>query len=192
MPVSFSHNPQKCPTLHLHPLNNSFLPKHIPLPPQQRVKIGRRKNAETVPAERNGYFESKVLSRQHAEVWEESGKIFIKDLKSSSGTFVNEIRLSAEGFESEPFELRTGDIVEFGIDIIGHDNRTVIHQKVSARVVCFGQRSRFLAMGVLFGRFCTYARSHLQPQRLSLFVARLPPVSSNAIALQHTGKTTGT
>ena len=63
------------PALYLYPLNDSFVPKHIALLPNQRVKIGRQTNAKTVPAERNGYFDSKVLSRQHAEVWEDNGKV---------------------------------------------------------------------------------------------------------------------
>ena len=75
------------------------------------MKIGRQTNAKTVPGERNGYFDSKVLSRQHAEFWEENGKIFIRDVKSSNGTFINAERLSAEGVESDPFELKTDDIV---------------------------------------------------------------------------------
>ncbi len=61
------------PALYLYPLNDSFVPKHISL--QSRVKIGRQTNAKTTPGERNGYFDSKVLSRQHAEVWEENGKV---------------------------------------------------------------------------------------------------------------------
>lgn len=105
-----SHTPP-FPALYLYPLNDSFVPKHISLVGGQRVKIGRQTNAKTVPGERNGYFDSKVLSRQHAEVWEEAGKIYIKDVKSSNGTFINGERLSAEGVESEPYELKTDDIV---------------------------------------------------------------------------------
>lgn len=64
------------PSLHLYPLNESFVPKQIALVSQNgRVKIGRQTNAKTVPGERNGYFDSKVLSRQHAEIWEEAGKV---------------------------------------------------------------------------------------------------------------------
>ncbi|KAI9461341.1 hypothetical protein HD554DRAFT_2028256 [Boletus coccyginus] len=135
-PFSSPHNQPSCPALYLYPLNDTFVPKHIALLAGQRVKIGRQTNAKTVPAERNGYFDSKVLSRQHAEVWEENGKIFIKDVKSSNGTFINGERLSPEGVESEPFELKNDDIVEFGIDIIGEDNKTTIHHKVAARVLC--------------------------------------------------------
>ncbi|EPS95292.1 hypothetical protein FOMPIDRAFT_1025852 [Fomitopsis schrenkii] len=139
MPAPFSSPhavPVPLPALYLYPLNDSFVPKHISLVNQQRVKIGRQTNAKTVPAERNGYFDSKVLSRQHAEVWEEGGKIYIKDVKSSNGTFINGERLSPEGLESEPFELKSEDIVEFGIDIVGEDNKTIIHHKVAARVLC--------------------------------------------------------
>lgn len=76
MPAPFAHGQQPAaPALYLYPLNDSFVPKHIALLPQQRVKIGRQTNAKTVPAERNGYFDSKVLSRQHAEVWEQDGKV---------------------------------------------------------------------------------------------------------------------
>jgi hypothetical protein len=67
------------PALYLYPLNDSFLNKHISLLNNTRVKIGRQTNAKTVPAERNGFFDSKVLSRQHAEVWEEGGKVRIWD-----------------------------------------------------------------------------------------------------------------
>ncbi|KAI0341540.1 hypothetical protein BDW22DRAFT_1346327 [Trametopsis cervina] len=135
-PFASPLEPVPYPALYLYPLNDSFIPKHISLINGQRVKIGRQTNAKTVPLERNGYFDSKVLSRQHAEVWEDSGKIFMKDVKSSNGTFINGERLSAEGLESEPFELKTDDIVEFGIDIVGEDNKTIIHHKVAARVVC--------------------------------------------------------
>ena len=74
-PFSSPHSPVPYPALYLYPINDSFIPKHISLINNQRVKIGRQTNAKTVPAERNGYFDSKVLSRQHAEVWEEDGKV---------------------------------------------------------------------------------------------------------------------
>ena len=38
-------------------------------------------------------------------------QIFIKDVKSSNGTFINGERLSAEGVESEAFELKSEDVV---------------------------------------------------------------------------------
>lgn len=64
-------------------------------------------------------FKSKVVSRRHCEFWFCGGNWFIKDVKSSSGTFLNHVRLSAPGIESRPFPVRDGDIVQLGIDFKG-------------------------------------------------------------------------
>jgi hypothetical protein len=65
-------------------------------------------------------FKSKVVSRAHAEVWVDNGARFmIKDTKSSSGTFLNHVRLSAAGAESKPFQLKDGDILQLGVDYQG-------------------------------------------------------------------------
>ncbi|KAJ3214728.1 hypothetical protein HDU67_001319 [Dinochytrium kinnereticum] len=85
------------------------------------VKIGRKVNAKVGPEPNNGIFDSKVLSRNHAEIWYEDEKVLIKDVKSSNGTFVNGTRLSEEGQVSAPHELQTGDMMEFGIDIMNDD-----------------------------------------------------------------------
>ncbi|WWC68153.1 uncharacterized protein I206_102076 [Kwoniella pini CBS 10737] len=134
------------PSLHLWPLQDTFVMKMIHLPDGQRIKIGRQTNTKTVPGERNAYFDSKVLSRLHAEIWEQGGKIFIKDVRSSNGTFINGERLSPESVESEPFELKNEDQVEFGIDIVSEDNRTIVHHKVAAKVYCvFGPEDAALS-----------------------------------------------
>ncbi|KAG1860899.1 hypothetical protein F4604DRAFT_1511700, partial [Suillus subluteus] len=172
-PFSSPHVHPLYPSLYLYPLNDTFIPKHISLHNGQRVKIGRQTNTKTIPGERNGYFDSKVLSRQHAEIWEDSGKIYIKDVKSSNGTFINGERLSPEGVESEPFELKNDDIVEFGIDIIGEDNKTTIHHKVAARVMCvFTDEDAHLA-----------ARVEAIPSSVSLppnIPSVLPPATSSS------------
>ncbi|KAI0338436.1 hypothetical protein BDW22DRAFT_1338073 [Trametopsis cervina] len=65
-------------------------------------------------------FKSKVVSRAHAEIWVESGgKFFIRDTKSSSGTFLNHVRLSAANAESVPSELKDGDLLQLGVDYQG-------------------------------------------------------------------------
>lgn len=64
-------------------------------------------------------FRSKVVSRQHAEIWSEGSNFYIKDTKSSSGTFVNNVRISPAGLESKPVMLRDGDIVQLGVDYQG-------------------------------------------------------------------------
>ncbi|KAI2821628.1 hypothetical protein CBS115989_2827 [Aspergillus niger] len=122
--------------LTLLPINGTFDKKQINVPfYPDLLRIGRQTNAKTVPTPVNGYFDSKVLSRQHAEIWaDKSGKIWIRDVKSSNGTFVNGQRLSPENRESEPHELRENDTLELGIDIVSEDQKTVVHHKVSAKV----------------------------------------------------------
>ena len=123
--------------LYLIPLNGTFDRKTINVPYYPDVlRIGRQTNNKTIPTPMNGYFDSKVLSRQHAEVWADraNGKIYIRDIKSSNGTFVNGQRLSPENRESEPHELREQDLLELGIDIVSEDQKTVVHHKVAARV----------------------------------------------------------
>ncbi|OAA38360.1 FHA domain containing protein [Metarhizium rileyi] len=64
-------------------------------------------------------FKSKVVSRRHCELWCEDGKWFIRDVKSSSGTFLNHIRLSPPSQESKAYPVNDGDIVQLGIDFKG-------------------------------------------------------------------------
>jgi hypothetical protein len=122
--------------LSLLPMTGTFERKHINVPYFPEVlRIGRQTNAKTVPTATNGYFDSKVLSRQHAEVWaDRNGKIWIRDVKSSNGTFVNGVRLSPENRDSEPHELRENDTLELGIDIVSEDQKSIVHHKVSAKV----------------------------------------------------------
>lgn len=125
------------PVLYLLSMNGTFERKTISVPYYpDSLRIGRQTNAKTVPTPANGYFDSKVLSRQHAEIWADknNGKIYIRDVKSSNGTFVNGARLSAENRDSEPHELQTQDHLELGIDIVSEDQKTVVHHKVAAKV----------------------------------------------------------
>ena len=46
-------------------------------------------------------------------------KLYIRDTRSSSGTFLNHVRLSAPNQESKPFQLKDGDIVQLGVDYQG-------------------------------------------------------------------------
>ncbi|KAJ7930839.1 hypothetical protein B0H13DRAFT_875718 [Mycena leptocephala] len=84
-------------------------------------------------------FKSKVVSRAHAEVWiEDPGtgggvpKFFIRDTKSSSGTFLNHVRLSAANTESRPHQIKDGDILQLGVDYQG--GAEDIYKSVKIRV----------------------------------------------------------
>ncbi|KAL9119800.1 MAG: hypothetical protein Q9187_003641 [Circinaria calcarea] len=135
-PAATSGPPEPQAVLVLLPVNGTFERKQITVPfLPEMLRIGRQTNAKTVPTPVNGYFDSKVLSRQHAEVWaDRNGKIWIRDVKSSNGTFVNGTRLSPENRDSEPHALREHDMLELGIDIVSEDQKSIVHHKVSARV----------------------------------------------------------
>nr|POE98920.1 e3 ubiquitin-protein ligase dma1 [Quercus suber] len=79
-------------------------------------------------------FKSKVVSRRHCEFWCTNGQWFVKDVKSSSGTFLNHVRLSSPGSESRPFPVNDGDVVQLGIDFKGGEE--VIFRCVKIRIEC--------------------------------------------------------
>ncbi|TPX58780.1 hypothetical protein PhCBS80983_g02909 [Powellomyces hirtus] len=65
-------------------------------------------------------FRSKVVSRTHAEIWvDRDGAVYFRDVGSSSGTFLNRLRLSPSGRESPPYTLKNGDVVQLGVDYQG-------------------------------------------------------------------------
>ena len=79
-------------------------------------------------------FKSKVVSRRHCEFWCANGQWYIKDVRSSSGTFLNHIRLSQPSVESRPWKVNDGDVVQLGIDFKGGEE--MIFRCVKMRVEC--------------------------------------------------------
>ncbi|KAI0554924.1 hypothetical protein F4679DRAFT_242142 [Xylaria curta] len=118
----------------------SFTPVARTLPTgKETIKVGRyseRENHAPVPMNAPSAapvgFKSKVVSRRHCEFWFEKGKWYIKDVKSSSGTFLNHIRLSAPATESKPYPVNDGDIVQLGIDFKGGEE--MIYRCVKMRI----------------------------------------------------------
>lgn len=104
------------------PNSHPFPSRTFPLEPNKPVKIGRS-IARTKVSDNNGIFDCKVLSRNHAELWYEEGKFYLKDTGSSNGTFINNQRLSQTCQISEPFEVSSGDIVQFGVDVMENSRK---------------------------------------------------------------------
>ncbi|ROV95029.1 hypothetical protein VPNG_09461 [Cytospora leucostoma] len=108
------------PSLHFSPVSRT-LPSG-----SEVIRVGRYSERDSQPAVPANVpsaapvgFKSKVVSRRHCEFWYEDGKWYIRDVKSSSGTFLNHIRLSPPGQESKPFPINDGDVVQLGIDFKG-------------------------------------------------------------------------
>lgn len=96
------------------------------LPPKTSINIGRytEKNKAAAHAPQGSsapiVFKSKVVSRTHALFFcNEDGQWFLKDTKSSSGTFLNHIRLSPASQESSLMPIIDGDIIQLGMDYRG-------------------------------------------------------------------------
>ncbi|MCJ1247318.1 hypothetical protein MMC30_004532 [Trapelia coarctata] len=86
-------------------------------------------------------FKSKVVSRRHCEFWCSKGQWYIKDVKSSSGTFLNHIRLSQPSIESRPFPVNDGDVVQLGIDFRGGEEMIFRCVKIKVEINRGWQRS---------------------------------------------------
>lgn len=91
--------------------------------PDERIRVGRFNDRDAKSPGAPVGFKSKVVSRRHCEFWCENGQWFVKDVKSSSGTFLNHVRLSAPGMESKPFPLQDGDVLQLGIDFKGGEEQ---------------------------------------------------------------------
>ncbi len=105
------------------------------------IRVGRYSERDAnpnpppnVPSSAPVGFKSKVVSRRHCEFWCSNGQWYIKDVKSSSGTFLNHIRLSQPSVESRPFPVNDGDVIQLGIDFRGGEE--MIFRCVKIRVEC--------------------------------------------------------
>ena len=123
------------PSLNFSPISRTLPSEH------SLIRVGRYSEREGVPsANPTGPsdapvgFKSKVVSRKHCEFSFLDGQWQIKDVASSSGTFLNHIRLSQPNTESRLFPIKDGDIVQLGIDFRGGEE--MIFRCVKIRIDC--------------------------------------------------------
>lgn len=142
--------PGQMPTIRLVPHHDprstrpslAFAPTSRTLPHEDCViRVGRYSERDSnpnpppnVPSSAPVGFKSKVVSRRHCEFWCSNNQWYIKDVKSSSGTFLNHIRLSQPSVESKPFPVNDGDVVQLGIDFRGGEE--MIFRCVKIRIEC--------------------------------------------------------
>lgn len=120
----------------------SFVPIVRTLPSESSIiRVGRYSEREGIPVSNPAGpsdapvgFKSKVVSRKHCEFSFVNGSWQIKDVSSSSGTFLNHIRLSQPNTESRLYPVKDGDIVQLGIDFRGGEE--MIFRCVKIRIEC--------------------------------------------------------
>lgn len=105
------------------------------------IRVGRYSERDGVPplnpsepSDAPVGFKSKVVSRKHCEFSFVNGRWQIRDVGSSSGTFLNHIRLSQPNVASKPFPVKDGDVVQLGIDFRGGEE--MIFRSVKIRIEC--------------------------------------------------------
>ena len=50
-------------------------------------------------------------------------QFYLQDTKSSNGTFINDQRLCKGGEESAPRESYSGDVIQFGVNVMENNRR---------------------------------------------------------------------
>jgi pSer/pThr/pTyr-binding forkhead associated (FHA) protein len=105
------------------------------------IKVGRYSERDGIPvanppgpSDAPIGFKSKVVSRRHCEFCFVDGQWHVKDVGSSSGTFLNRMRLSQPNMVSRLYAVRDGDIVQLGIDFRGGEE--MIFRCVRIRIEC--------------------------------------------------------
>jgi len=119
-----------------------FIPISRTLPSESCViRVGRYSERDGVPnpnpsepSDTPVGFKSKVVSRKHCEFMYINGQWHIKDVGSSSGTFLNHMRLSQPNMVSRLYSIKDGDIVQLGIDFRGGEE--MIFRCVRIRIEC--------------------------------------------------------
>lgn len=91
--------------------NNSNMVKLVALNSNERIEFVIDKDIYVIGKKQslvNGVVTfNKMISRVHCQILNKSGRIYVEDLNSANGTFVNRVKLQA----NVPYEVRNGDMV---------------------------------------------------------------------------------
>ncbi|KAH9477673.1 Vacuolar protein sorting-associated protein 64 [Psilocybe cubensis] len=107
-----------------------FTAKNIPISSTKvilgSIEVTEPGKAARIPSTNNGWFPPKStdsvtgvsplpLSSSHAYIWCDGGKVYIRDLDSAFGTFVNGMRISNDTV------LKSGDTISLGSRIVRNE-----------------------------------------------------------------------
>lgn len=106
---------------------------NIPLYPDT-LKIGRQNTPKTSNKITDGFFDSRVLSRNHAELFIKENQLFIRDLKSSNGTFINDLKLEPY----KDYKVSIDDKIDLGT--------TLESQMAHKKITCIIKEFEFVTL----------------------------------------------
>nr|CAD11383.1 putative protein [Neurospora crassa] len=122
-PASTGNLPAFSISLTQHPhTDHPFSRRYIVLDKQNpTLKIGRSSKLAAkgfVPSSQNGWYDSPVMSRQHAEIIADftQKRLKLRDLGSLHGTYINKSDQRLE--KDEQVEIKDGDNIRFGVDVM--------------------------------------------------------------------------
>lgn len=115
--------------IRLSSLNETFDRKTLTIPVHpEALKLGRPNSSQKAPNIDNGYFDSKVISREQAELYVKNDQIYLRDKNSSNGTFLNTKKIVQEEV------IKENDVIDLGIDIDSNQTKHQHHRKISCKV----------------------------------------------------------
>ncbi|TPX48643.1 hypothetical protein SeLEV6574_g01910 [Synchytrium endobioticum] len=128
------------PLIMLMPLNDMFEICYLDL--SDPVRMGRGSSGaggKTVKV-----FDTRVVSRNHAELSSRDGKFYVRDIGSNGGTYLNGVRLCPPGQVSKEFDVNSGDLIQLGKDYaeMGPNATDVQHRCVKFQVAIIPIRNR--------------------------------------------------
>ncbi|KAJ3042056.1 hypothetical protein HK097_002125, partial [Rhizophlyctis rosea] len=138
----------EAPQLLLIPINGTFDVTYLDLTYPHRFG---RSNTQGVPHFK--FFPSQVVSRNHAEIMWKDQRVWIWDIGSNSGTFVNGTRIAEAGVSSQYVELKSGDYVQLGRDFVeetpGMEQTNIGGAVVGGKEVVVDDRHKCIKMQIL-------------------------------------------
>lgn len=164
----------------------------IAVPLNRPIVVGRGANCDVV-------LSHPKISGQHAKLWLEQGILWVADLNSTNGTFINGNRLH------NPSPLKLGDVLQFTGDSSvasfrlpeSHEPRTQLHSSMSFAAILKADNANLPHICIPFGGSVNVGRASdndvvIAVPQVSGKHCRLSANAQGVILLEDLGSTNGT
>ncbi|CAO3641505.1 unnamed protein product [Cunninghamella echinulata] len=132
-------------------------------------------------------LKSKVVSRYHCDIGYENGKVYVRDVGSSSGTYLNHNRLCGAHKESDKIYLKDGDILQLGVQY--QDGLKSFHRCVKLKVEMHHQdltKTAFYQQ--VMKKYQWHHQPYQHPSSMTLSPTNTTIVPSNSLTMMNQKK----